>query len=182
MEGKRFGSRRKGKRAENEVATLLQEWWRGVEPECVFKSTPMSGGWAHGDAAARRGFKTSGDLTTTAATFPFVIEVKRRESFAESTFIAGRPSPIWGWWLQAQRQAKEQSAVPMLWFRSSRQPWRVLLPVRWWLLLNLGHHIVTATSWGGRWPKARGERPICVYSQTVLEHPHLRERATTLTR
>ncbi|MGA7123736.1 MAG: hypothetical protein WBY94_26765 [Polyangiaceae bacterium] len=176
------GSRAKGARAENEVAKLLQEWWRQLEPGCTFKRTPSSGGWAHGEA--RRDFKTSGDLTTTAALFPWVVEVKRREGWSRKTFEAGRPSPVWGWWLQAQAQAREQGATPMLWLRRSRDPWLVLVPERSAAMrydergvpdIRAGHTISihrATMRWRGRWPRARGERPIAVQAVCLLaEHP-----------
>lgn len=118
-------SRQKGNVAEREVAALLRQWWSDVEPEAEWARTPLSGGW--GGASARAGFRASGDLMTTAVRFPFTVEVKRREGWAWSTLIAGKRSPVWGWWKQAQTQAAEMKVEPMLWFRRNRQPWRVLI-------------------------------------------------------
>jgi hypothetical protein len=121
-----FGSREKGARAEREVAALLATWWRQIEPGCEFVKTPLSGGWS--SAKVRGDLRASGDVMTTAASFPFAVEVKRRESFAWSTVMRGAKSPVWSWWEQASKAAVEQRGVPMLWLRRSREPWRVMLP------------------------------------------------------
>ncbi len=120
-----FGSRAKGATAERDVAARLQGWWAQIEPGCRFAKTPLSGGW--GGPGLRAGFSASGDLMTTAKRFPWTVEVKRREGWSWKTFLAGKPSPVWGWWRQAQTQADEMGIEPMLWFRKSREPWRVLV-------------------------------------------------------
>ena len=122
-----LGSKRKGSAAEIEVARLLQDWWRRLEPGCEFVRTPGSGGW--GKPSVRSGFRASGDLMTTAQQFPFVVEVKRREQWNLERFHAGKPSPVHEWFRQAERQASEMLAIPMLWIRHSREPWRVVLPI-----------------------------------------------------
>ena len=121
-------SRRKGANAEREVARLLEQWWKQLEPGCRFVKTPLSGGWS--GPSVRADFQTSGDLTTTAKRFPWTIEVKRREMWALDRLLAGRPSPVWKWWLQACTQAAEAKRDPVLWFRKSREPWRCLGLVR----------------------------------------------------
>ncbi len=117
--------RRKGSAAEREVAELLRAWWDSVEPGVIFKRTPGSGGWSSPDA--RAAFKTAGDLVTTAARFPWCVEVKRREGWSWATLRAGRASPVWGWWAQAGRQAAECGLEPMLLFRRSREPWSAMV-------------------------------------------------------
>lgn len=124
--GHMFGSRNKGSRAEREVAALLAEWWRPHEPGVEFIKTPLSGGWS--TPKLRGSFRASGDIMTTSQTFPFSVEVKRRENFSWDTLLAGKRSPVWEWWEQTTRAANEQMAVPMLWLRHSREPWRVVLP------------------------------------------------------
>jgi hypothetical protein len=118
--------RPKGARAELEVAALLAKWWGTYEPGTIFKRTPGSGGW--GDKDARAEFRTSGDLVTSSASFPFCVEVKRREGWSRSTLLAGRKSPVWGWWAQAVRAAEEMSSTPLLVFRRSREPWSAMVP------------------------------------------------------
>lgn len=151
----RFGSRAKGADAEREVAKLVEGWWRVFEPGCRFVKTPLSGGW--GGPAIRSGFRASGDLMTTAVKFPFVIEVKRREGWSWKPFLEGRPSPVWGWWRQACRQADEMDARPMLWFRHNREPWRVLMPQSigiappWWAWQDL-RRVGLGANLGPRWP------------------------------
>jgi hypothetical protein len=156
------GCRQKGAKAEIEVADLLQAWWSQLEPGCIFKRTPSSGGWASPDA--RRGFQTSGDLVTTAKRFPFTVECKRRE-ISLRNFLAWRPSPVWGWWMQAQRQAKEQGGEPMLLLRVSRGPWMMLLRAEY--VLGLPAATSNDVYNGGDvaypdvvWPRARGARPV----------------------
>jgi len=120
-----FGSRAKGSKAEIEVAKKLEAWWGQVEPGCKFVRTPLSGGW--GKPEHRAGFQASGDLMTTAAQWPWAVEVKRRETFSWKTLLAGRASPVWGWWRQAQVAAEEMSKEPLLLFRKNREPWHVMV-------------------------------------------------------
>jgi hypothetical protein len=121
-----MNSRTKGSVAEREVAITLQMWWRRVEPSCQFVRTPLSGGW--GNATVRGDFRASGDIMTTAAKFPFCVEIKRREKWSLDRLLTGATSPVWAWWAQSCRAAAEQSATPMLWLRRNREPWRVMLP------------------------------------------------------
>ena len=72
--------------------------------------------------------RMSGDLMTTSRTFPFSVEVKRNEGWSEVPLQAGKPSPVWAWWRQCQTAACECGQLPMLWFRHSREEWRVMLP------------------------------------------------------
>jgi len=121
-----INGRRKGKTGEREVSRIIEAWWQPFEKDCKFKSTPLSGGWSSPDV--RGHFKTAGDLVTTARKFPFTIEVKRREGWNLNNLINGKWSPVWGWWLQCQRAADEETREPMMWFRKSREPvWRVMV-------------------------------------------------------
>lgn len=160
-----FGSRQKGSVAEREVAELFQAWWRQLEPECRFVRTPLSGGW-HGPDV-RKGFKASGDLMTTAERFPWTIEVKRREGWSmdrlTSTHKGG--SKVWGWWLQAQTQGKEQGSEPMLLLRKSREPWRLIVRVAY--AREVLPNLMDAYQWG-RWPKSRGERAVLFHDASFL--------------
>lgn len=117
--------RQKGSVAERDVAARLQAWWESQEPGVRFIRTPLSGGWS--SAQVRGEFRASGDLMTTSPNFPFVVEVKRREGFAWTNLLAGRKSPVWGWWAQARAAAKEQGGVPMLWLRRNGERWSVML-------------------------------------------------------
>lgn len=119
-------SRGKGNAAEREVAALLAKWWAPVEPEAKWCRTPLSGGW--GGPQIRSGFFASGDLMTTAKRWPFVVEVKRREGWAWSTLLNGRPCPVWGWWRQSLKAAAEMNGIAILFFRRNREPWHVMLP------------------------------------------------------
>lgn len=121
-----FGSRAKGSNAELEIAKRLQVWWRQVTPTSIFKRVPLSGGW--GDSDARAAFRSAGDVMTDCRKFPFTVEIKRREGWAWSTLLAGRASPVWGYWGQAVGQAKEMGGIPLLFFRKNREDWFLMLP------------------------------------------------------
>lgn len=163
--------RNKGAVAEREVATLLEAWWGQQlgEPGCRFVRAPMSGGW-HGPAV-RKEFRASGDLLTTARQFPWTVEIKRREGWAWKTFLAGKASPVWEWWLQAQTQAREQGLSPMLWLRHSREDWCVLVAAAD-VLAWPKHLRVVPVHWTCRWPLARGTRPARLPWETLRSlHP-----------
>lgn len=136
--------RRKGAEGERETAELLQKWWSRLEPGCIFKRTPLSGGWASPEA--RAGFKTSGDVITTAERWPWCVEIKRREGWSFDSLIAGHArSPVYGWWEQARTAAREIGAAPLLLFRQSRQPWYALTPCE-------GNRLATAAQSLGAFP------------------------------
>lgn len=120
--------RAKGKLGEREVAKLHEAWWGTHEEGAQFKSTPQSGGFSTPEVRAH--FKMAGDLMTTAKTFPFVVEVKRREAWDLRRVYALKPSPVWAWWRQACAAARVQGGVPILWIRKNRSTdWLVLVPV-----------------------------------------------------
>lgn len=121
-----FGSRPKGSKAELEIAAKLQVWWRQLSPNAIFKRVPLSGGW--GDANARAAFRSAGDVMTDCLKFPFTIEVKRREGWSWSTLLAGKASPVWGYWKQAVDQAREMGGIPLMFFRRNREDWSLMLP------------------------------------------------------
>lgn len=129
--------RAKGATGEIQVAKLAQEWWRqlplvqqNVEDggEAEFVRTPMSGGWS--TKRVRGNFRTAGDISSTSRSWPFTVEVKRRESWSLAVFVAAgkRGSPVWDWWEQCVKSANEEGGIPMLWMRKNRQPWIVLVP------------------------------------------------------
>lgn len=159
-------SRTKGANAEREVCALVEAWWSELEPGCVYKRTPSSGGWA--TPAARAGFKTSGDVVTTARRWPFTVEVKRRENWAWKNVLAGKPSPVWGWWRQALAQGAECGMEPMLWLRRSNEPWSVMVRREYWDRKRLPPRgslfVPDARVLGGDFPVLAGWREL-------LEHP-----------
>lgn len=128
----------KGRRGELMVAKILMEWWRKLEPAASFIRTPLSGGWQHSDRKVAAHFKACGDVMTTAAYFPFCVEVKWRERWSPNHFLDGHGGPPWDWWKQTSRAAAEQDGVPMMWMRrnyipGTRQPfpWLVLVPAKY---------------------------------------------------
>lgn len=123
----KFGSRQKGSKAEIEVAKAFEAWWAPVDPGSKFVRTPLSGGWGGKDI--RAGFRAAGDLMSTAPSFPFTVEVKRREGWSWTTLIAGKRCPVWNWWKQSIGQAREQGGIPLLVFRRNREEWSVMLPL-----------------------------------------------------
>lgn len=118
-------SRQKGSVAEREVAKLIENWWSQVEL-AKFVRTPLSGGW--GTPQIRSDFRASGDLMTNSFSFPWCVEIKRRETWTLSNVLAGAKSPVWGWWDQTIRAADEAVAQPMLWFRKNGEPWYIMVP------------------------------------------------------
>lgn len=157
--------RSKGSIAEREVAALCKAWWDAVEPEAEFVRTPLSGGW-HGPTV-RREFQASGDLMTTAKRWPFTVEVKRRERWAEAPFRAGRASPVWGWWSQCCRSAAEGDGEPMLWMRRNRTPWLVMVRLEYARALPLP---CPSACWSPS--ELRGVNvpsiPVCFYASGLL--------------
>jgi len=162
-----FGSRQKGSVAEREVAKLCAVWWARIEPGCEFTKTPLSGGWS--TPKLRGEFKVAGDLVTTATQWPFTVEVKRREGWAPANLERGRASPVWAWWLQAQKAALEEKRVPMLWLRRSREAWRVMVPQAFATMRLLGPSM---TVWNVSALKALniGLHPICFHAEAWLAH------------
>ena len=107
----------KGNGGEREVARKLEPWWCKVEPGATFIRTPQSGGWS--TPQVRQEFRASGDIMTTAVRFPFAVEVKRREGWSPANLVAGKRSPVWGWWRETIVEARELGAEPMLWVRKN---------------------------------------------------------------
>lgn len=89
---------------------------------------------------------------------------------------AGKSSPVWSWWRQAQRQAAEQKdgAEPMLWMRHRREPWLVLVRAAWVDALpdrariSVGH----VSAFGvGAWDAKRGAEPVALSGDGLLRLP-----------
>lgn len=165
-----FGSRQKGSKAELVVAAMLQEWWRQVEPECLVCRTPLSGGW--GKPEHREGFQSGGDVMTNAATFPFAVEIKRREQWVWRRLELGSASPVWGWYRQAIKAADEMKKQPMLWFKKNNEPWLVFVPH------ELDGRIPQAVRAKKVWVPAElmrvdygGVLPVCYEAEQLLRAP-----------
>jgi hypothetical protein len=129
----------KGNGGELQVAKILHGWWSAFEPTTPdgkpvrFVRTPLSGGWVYGP-----GFDVCADLITNAPRFPFSVEVKRVERWSMDTLIDCKPSPVWAFWRQCQRDADRTAREPMLWFRKSRKPWLVMLRRGYVTALKMG--------------------------------------------
>lgn len=119
-----MNGRAKGSVAEREIAKMLGTWWGQIEESVVFVRTPLSGGW--GGPQLRAGFQASGDVMTTSIRFPWSVEVKRREGWVWKSLLNSRPSPVWGWWKQAEGQALEMGKEPLMFFRHNKERWHVM--------------------------------------------------------
>jgi hypothetical protein len=119
--------RQKGSGAEREVAKAIQTWWQFVDSSAKFVRTPLSGGWS--TPQVRGEFRASGDLMTTSVKFPYCVEIKRREAWSMMSIVENKPSPVWKWWEQTEKAAREAKLAPMLWFRKNREPWLIMLRV-----------------------------------------------------
>lgn len=160
----------KGNAAEREVANRLAVWWKPVE-DAKFVRTPLSGGW--GGKEVRAEFRASGDLMTTAKKWPFVVEVKRREGWSWKTFLAGKPSPIWGWWQQTVKAANEMGGQPLLIFRKNREPWSIMVSVSLYVRARgrpCSLPIVQAWYPSTLGARAAGVLPICTGFKAFLDH------------
>lgn len=124
----------------------------------------------------RAAFKAAGDLMTTARRWGWACEVKRREGWDWERLKAGRASPVWSWWRQAQAQAEDAGLQPMLWFRKSRQPWRVLVPAGAAYVEGLCEVAALCASWDASdlLGIGVGQHPVCVDAVALLGHDPLR--------
>jgi hypothetical protein len=91
-------SKNKGASFERKIATRLQEYWRQVRPECSFKRTPGSGGWARANSTS---FNASGDIICDDKSFPWCVELKHYKNFSLDVLLSNDAAPILEWWKQA---------------------------------------------------------------------------------
>jgi len=163
---------KKGPTAELEVRRLLVEWWRKLEPGIEITRTPGSGGWRH---AVKWGAKAD-LMIKDAPRFPFGIEVKRREGWSPRELFAGRPSPVWAWWVKTCQDAQENGGtVPMLWFRRNREPWLVMFPSTWWGQLGDRDSLPSpAAEWDQGLPIGSAPHPVVVFAHDLLSEDPVR--------
>lgn len=153
----RLNGRAKGSKAELQVAKLLKDFWDPLEV-AEWKRVPLSGGWG-GSSEARLGFKTAGDITTTAKRWPFSVEVKHRQNWNMENVLAGKKSPVWGWWEQARTQGAESDMKPLLFFRKNNQDWSLMFSASEkifpfsWLIPERGVLIAPWWLWAEQDPK-----------------------------
>lgn len=100
-------SRSKGSNNERAVAKEFEAWWQHGQ----WARTPLSGGWASKDA--REGFRTCGDIITTAADFPFCIELKKQEGWFLDQLIHNDKCVVLEWWKQAVDESPK-GLIPLL--------------------------------------------------------------------
>jgi hypothetical protein len=108
-----MNSRRKGKAGENEFAGLVRDHL-GVRL-CRNLDQTRDGGRDLLVAADEEG-------PVADALQLLAIEVKRRQRATQHLLER--------WWAQALQQAEADDLVPCLAYREDRQPWRVVLPMR----------------------------------------------------
>jgi hypothetical protein len=159
----------KGGIGEREVAGIISPWWCEYEPGTEFVRTPKSGGW--GAAAA---FKATGDLMTTSVTFPFDVEVKRREKEWSLPMILRGTGNAFKWWIQCQEGAIKSNREPMLWMRKNRQPWwlmmrRLFVEGKWWAknlsTVEIPKSVLLAVQYGKH-------EPILVEADSFIRNVH----------
>lgn len=109
-------AKRKGNNNERDLSKKLQEWWG----HGVFVRTPSSGGWATADT--RGSFRACGDIMTTATDWPFICEAKKDESWDLDKLLHNDKCVVYSWLEQANREAKEANAVPLLILARNRVP------------------------------------------------------------
>lgn len=114
-------SRRKGSSNELAIAKLFKDWWGGE-----WARTPSSGGWATKDV--REGFRTCGDVITTATDFPFCIEAKKQEGWHLEQLLTADKSLLYQWWDQAVEETPDDM-LPMLVFNRNHVERLVMLDV-----------------------------------------------------
>lgn len=100
-------SRTKGGTNEREIAKLFKAWWGSGE----WARTPSSGGWA--TKSVREGFRTCGDVLTTALDFPFCIEAKKQEGWCLDQLLTADKSALYKFWDQTVEETPD-SLIPML--------------------------------------------------------------------
>lgn len=99
--------RAKGSRNELVLAKLFKEWWGHGE----WARTPMSGGWA--TPGHRDGFRTHGDIITTALDFPFTVEAKKQEKWSLDALLHNEGCPVHAWYDQAVK-GTPRDVMPLL--------------------------------------------------------------------
>lgn len=103
--GKR--SKTKGNANEREIAKLFKEWWGHGE----WARTPSSGGWA--TKQVREGFRTCGDILTTAEDFPFCVEAKHQKRWDLVQLLTAPKSLLYKFWAQAVEETPS-GLLPLL--------------------------------------------------------------------
>lgn len=107
--------RAKGSRNELVLAKLFEMWWGHGS----FARTPMSGGWA--TPAHRDGFRTHGDIITTALDFPFTVEAKKQEAWSLDALLHNEKCKVHEWYDQAVK-GTPRDVMPLLVATRNRQP------------------------------------------------------------
>lgn len=125
-------SRDKGNNYELHICRRMSEWWFGKSfdkvkgGELPFRRTPLSGGWDK-----REGSDVN--LMQEGEEFPFSIECKNQEKWSwDSLFKGGEKNPIWGYWEQCEKAAKEKNKVPLLIFSKNFNPDYVMMSAVTW--------------------------------------------------
>ncbi len=104
-------SKAKGDTYERKIAKKLTDW-TGLK----FERVPASGGlhWKSDN-------RVYGDIVTNDPDFPFIIELKNRESWNMDSLINGSKE-VENWWKQVTADAKATGKEPMVIFSRNRQP------------------------------------------------------------
>lgn len=111
-------SKAKGDTYERKIAKKMTEW-TGLK----FERVPASGGlhWKEDN-------RVYGDIVCNVEDFPFVIELKCRESWNMDSLINGSKE-VEKWWKQVTADATATGKEPMVIFTRNRQPDYLMLKV-----------------------------------------------------
>lgn len=103
MGKKPVNSRVKGQVYERKIVNILAEWWGAP----VFRRTPLSGGWL------KKG--EDGDIQSTDASFPFVVECKNRtKEITVGGFLTGSALTALRWFDGIEDVADRKGKYPMV--------------------------------------------------------------------
>ena len=136
-------SRRKGSSNELALAKLFKQWWGHGE----WARTPLSGGWATKEA--REGFRTCGDVITTAEDFPFCLEAKKQEGWTVDNLLHNDKPVLLEWWQQVVDETPE-GMIPLLLASRNFVPQLAIFNPSWLEVYGTRHN------WGQVW---NGELP-----------------------
>ena len=100
-----LNSKQKGNRYEKNVADFFEE----------VSGVPFSRTFASG------GQNQKGDIVPVGYDWPFVVEIKNRESWSVEHFWTLK-GPVWDWWKKLQSEAKLVQKKPMLVLKKNRFP------------------------------------------------------------
>ena len=115
------GSRRKGRRGENEAACLLAQWYYH-DPTALMRTHA---------SRTKRGFRDQvGDVAPARSELPqpwvFSVEVKNRKDWGLEDLLYPK-SAVKQFWVQCKDAARASDKIPLLLLKKARRPWLAAL-------------------------------------------------------